>query len=110
MLLTGLTSGTQAHLATIPGLPAASAEQIVNVVRSSDGQALIAMRGDPQYAAVVPAIEAAFTDAARTAGLVAGGFVALGFLFSLLLPRSAREVAEADAATRRLDLGIEPAD
>ena len=111
VLLTGLTTGTQANLAAIPGLPAASAEQIVSVVRSSDGQALIAMRDDPRYAAVVPAVETAFTDAARTAGLVAAGFVALGFLFSLLLPRSAREVAEAESvATRRLGLGIEPAD
>ena len=111
VLLTGLTTGTQANLAAIPGLPAASAEQIVGVVRSSDGQALIAMRDDPRYAAVVPAVETAFTDAARTAGLVAAGFVALGFLFSLLLPRSAREVAEAESvATRRLGLGIEPAD
>ena len=69
------------------------------------------MRDDPRYAAVVPAIETAFTDAARTAGFVAAGFIALGFLFSLLLPRPAREVAETGSiATRRLDLGIEPAD
>jgi len=111
VLLTGLTTGTQTHLAAIPGLPAASAEQIVSVVRSSDGQALIAMRDDPQYAAVVPAIESAFTDAARTAGFVAAGFIALGFLFSLLLPRPAREVAESGSrATRRLELGVGPAD
>jgi len=111
VLLTGLTTGTQDRLAAIPGLPAATAAQIVNVVRSSDGQALIAMRNDPQFATVVPAIEAAFTDAARAAGFMAAGFVALGFLFSLLLPRPAREVAEArSTAIRRLDLGIEPAD
>jgi EmrB/QacA subfamily drug resistance transporter len=111
VLLTGLTTGTQDRLAAIPGLPAATAEQIVSVVRSSDGQALIAMRNDPQFAAVVPAIEAAFTDAARAAGLVAAGFIALGFLFSLLLPRPAREVAEAgSAASRRLDLAMEPVD
>jgi EmrB/QacA subfamily drug resistance transporter len=111
VLLTGLTAGTQDRLAAIPGLPAETATQIVDIVRSSDGQALIAMRDDPQFAAVVPAIESAFTEAARAAGLVAAGFIALGFLFSLLLPRPAGEIAEAgSAASRRLDLAARPVD
>jgi hypothetical protein len=41
-------------------------------------------------------------DAARTAGLVAAGFIGLGLVFSLLLPapaRSAREVAETRVGT-----------
>jgi hypothetical protein len=55
------------------------------------------MRADPGAAAVVPPIEAAFTDAARTAGLVAAGFISLGLLFSLLLPASSARALEPAA-------------
>jgi len=116
VLLTSLTTGTQNRLAAIPGLPAATAEQLVGVIRTSDGQALVAMRGDPRAAAVVPAIEAAFTDAARAAGLVASGFIGLGFLFSLRLPGPAhlkRETEPGETATRpvrRLNAEMDPAD
>jgi hypothetical protein len=89
VLLVGLNTGTRDRLAQVPGLPAAAAEQVAQAIEASDGQALIALRNDPQAAAVVPAIESAFTDAARAAGLVATGFISLGLLFSLLLPASA---------------------
>jgi EmrB/QacA subfamily drug resistance transporter len=89
VLLVGLNTGTRDRLAAVPGLPAAVVERVAGAIEASDGQALIAMRADPAAAAVVPAVEAAFTDAARTAGLVAAGFISLGLLFSLLLPASA---------------------
>jgi EmrB/QacA subfamily drug resistance transporter len=98
VLLVGLNTGTHDRLAAVPGLPAAMAAQAAQTIEASDGQALIAMRADPSAAAVVPAIEAAFTDAARTAGLVAAGFIALGLLFSLRIPASAALAVEREAA------------
>jgi len=54
----------------------------------------VALRGDPRAVAAVPAVEDAFVDAARTAGLVAAGFIGLGLLFSLRLPAPARSPLE----------------
>ena len=98
ILLTGLNSGTRDRLAQVPGLPAAAQEQVAQAIEASDGQALVVLRDDPRAAAAVPAVEDAFVDAARTAGLVAAGFIGLGLLFSLRLPAPARsplEVADA---------------
>jgi EmrB/QacA subfamily drug resistance transporter len=91
ILLTGLSSGVRDGLATVPGLPAAAAEQVSTAIEASNGQALRAMRNDPQAAAVVPVIEDAFTGAARNAALVAAGFIGAGLGFSLLLPAPSRE-------------------
>jgi hypothetical protein len=91
LLLVGLNTGTRDRLVSIPGLPAAAAEQVATAIEASDGQALVTLRDDPWSVAAVPAIEAAFADAARTAGLVAAGFIGLGLAFSLLLPAPARE-------------------
>jgi MFS family permease len=99
VLLVGLSTGTRDRLAEIPGLPSAAAEQVVTAIEASDGQALVTLRTDPRTVSVVPAVEQAFADAARTASLVAAGFIGMGLLFSLLLPAPAREahqdVAEA---------------
>ncbi len=95
ILLTGLTTGTRDRLAAIPGIPAATAAQVASVIQASDGQALVGLRADPRATAVVPAVDDAFTEAARTAGLVAAGFIFLGFAFSLRLPAPARSPHEA---------------
>jgi len=94
ILLTGLNSGTRDRLAQVPGLPAAAQEQVAQAIEASDGQALVVLRDDPRAAAAVPAVEDAFVDAARTAGLVAAGFIGLGLLFSLRLPAPARSPLE----------------
>jgi EmrB/QacA subfamily drug resistance transporter len=101
VLLVGLNTGTRANLEAIPGIPAATVDQVAGIIEASDGQALIELRNNPQAAPVVPAIEQAFTDAARTAGLVAAGFITLGLLFSLRLPAPApaeRESVEISLA------------
>jgi EmrB/QacA subfamily drug resistance transporter len=101
VLLVGLNTGTRERLAAIPGVPPATVEQVASAIEASDGQALVAFRGDPQAAALVPAVAAAFTDAARAAGLLAAGFISLGLLFSLRLPAPspARSAAESLAST-----------
>jgi len=99
VLLVGLNTGTRDRLEAMPGLPPAAVEQAVGAIEASSGQALIAMRDDPRAAAVVPAIEDAFTAAARTAGLAAAGFIALGLVLSLRLPAPATlGTTAADAA------------
>jgi EmrB/QacA subfamily drug resistance transporter len=108
ILLVGLNTGTRDRLAAMPGLPAASAEQVAGAIEASDGQALIALRADPRAVAVVPAIEDAFTQAARAAGLAAAGFIGLGLLFSLLLPAQAPAPAEHGALEANGALGRSP--
>jgi MFS family permease len=98
ILLAGLNTGTSDRLAQVRGLSPVTQEQVTQAIEASDGQALVVLRNDPRAAAAVPAVEDAFVDAARTAGLVAAGFIGLGLLFSLFLPAPARsplEVAEA---------------
>ena len=115
VLLVGLNTGTRDRLAAVPGLPATTAAQVAGMIEASDGQALIALRSAPQAAAAVPAIESAFTDAARTAGLVAAGFIGLGLLFSLRLPapapmeRTAAEISLEVPERRRGELAREVA-
>ena len=113
ILLVGLNTGTRDRLAELPGVPPAAAEQVAAAIAASDGQALVALRQDPRAASMVPAVEDAFAAAARTAALVASGFIGLGLLFSLLLPapapeREAPAVVAAAEPPRRGHLVPEP--
>ena len=98
ILLVGLNTGTQARLAALPGLPPIVETRLVQAIEGSAGQALIGLREDPDARLAVPAIEDAFVGAARTVGLVAAGFVGLGFVFSFLLPAVRREERNEMAA------------
>ena len=73
---------------------------MAQVIQASDGQALVAMRENPGTAAAVPAVEQAFTDATRTAGLLAAAFIGLGLLFSLRLPAPTRQVVPTTRSSR----------
>ena len=84
-LFTSLGEGTRDRLSA-QGVPAVATDAIVATMDASAGQALPGIRQDPRGAAVVPAIESAFSDAARLAGIVAFAFVALGLALSLLSP------------------------
>ena len=113
ILLVGLNTGTRDRLAELPGVPPAAAEQVAAAIAASDGQALVALRQDPGAVSMVPAVEDAFAAAARTAALVASGFIGLGLLFSLLLPAPAQEreapsVVAAAEPPRRGHLVPEP--
>lgn len=89
ILFVSLVDNTRTNLGQVAGLPPAAREAIVTAVDESAGQALIGFRHDPTAAAVVAPIEDAFVGAARTAGFVAFGFVMLGMVLSLLLPKRA---------------------
>jgi Na+/melibiose symporter-like transporter len=89
VLFVSLSNGVERNLADVPGLPPEAAEGIATAMEQSAGQALTVFKEDPQYAAVVPGIEQAFVDATKLTGIVAVGFVLVGVVLSLLLPKNA---------------------
>ena len=104
VLFTSLASSTRDRL-TEQGLPSQATDAIVSAMDGSAGQALPAIRLDPRGAAVVPAIETSFADAARSAGFVAFAFIVLGFFLSLWIPaqRPMREHVAAEGPTRTVE-------
>jgi EmrB/QacA subfamily drug resistance transporter len=116
VLFATLVNQTEANLAAaVPDMAPACQDLLVTLVDESAGQILPALRdpaaaaaqggdfgggsltpeqaacfADPAFVAALPStvtpIEDAFTTATHVTGLVAFGFVVLGFIFSLLLP------------------------
>lgn len=86
VLAASLRTGTADNLAAIPELPPAAVDGIVAAIDGSAGQALPELAQQPGSERVVEAISVAFSDAARTTGLVAVAFVFVGFLMSTRLP------------------------
>jgi hypothetical protein len=97
VLFTSLGSGVRDNLASVPNLPVPAIDGIATAMEASAGQALVGFRADPQYASLVVPVEQAFVDATRLSGIVATGFVLVGVLFSLLLPKTARSPEEVRA-------------
>jgi EmrB/QacA subfamily drug resistance transporter len=122
-------SGTNIETA-LPGLPPACVDLVTTLVNDSAGQILPALENpsgaaaggefasyvaalppdqqacfsDPAFLAALPQlaapVEDAFVTATKLTGLVAAGFVTLGVIFSLLLPRNAG-VRSGDAQPER---------
>jgi EmrB/QacA subfamily drug resistance transporter len=88
VLFTSLGNGVRANLDTVPGLPPAVADGIATAMEQSAGQALVAIRQQPEAVSVVPLIESAFVDATRLAGFVALVFVVFGAVMTILLPEA----------------------
>ena len=88
VLFVSLGNGVHRNLSEVPGVPPEAVDGIAQAMEASAGQALVVFKEDPKYDALVPGIEAAFVDATQLAGFVATGFVLLGVLFSLLLPKT----------------------
>ena len=132
VLFTSLDNGSSANItAALPNVNPTCTTFLVNLVDESAGQILPALKandaaagaafggdvssltaeqkacfGDPTFLAALgqaaKPIESAFTDATRTAGLVASGFVLVGVVLTLLLPKMpeqapSRAPADADA-------------
>lgn len=74
------------------GVPAAEAAQVSDAVSSSAGQAIPQLAQQPGGETLVEGASAGFADAIRLVAWTAGGFVLLGLLASLLLPRNAARV------------------
>ena len=74
------------------GVPAAEAAQVSDAVASSAGQAIPQLAQQPGGETLVEGASAGFADAIRLVAWTAGGFVLLGLLASLLLPRNAARI------------------
>lgn len=74
------------------GVPAAEAAQVSEAVASSAGQAIPQLAQQPGGETLVEGASAGFADAIRLVAWTAGGFVLLGLLASLLLPKNAARV------------------
>ena len=98
ILATGLRSGTETNLREVPGLPPIAAAGIVEAIDGSAGQALPSIAQQPGSEPVVAAVSDAFTGAATRTGLVAAGFVIIGFLLSLRLPDIRYSDSESNVA------------
>lgn len=74
------------------GIPAEQANQVTQIVEESAGQAIPALAQQPQGDVLVEGATAGFVDAIKNVSWVAGIFVLLGLLTSLLLPKNAARV------------------
>lgn len=89
-LLIGL--GNTATQLTDRGVPAEQAQQVSDAVANSAGQAIPALAQQPNGDVLVEAADAGFAHAIKLVAFVAGGFVVLGLLASLTLPKNAARV------------------
>ncbi|MBU6246088.1 MAG: MFS transporter [Actinomycetales bacterium] len=104
-LLIGLGSAVQANLED-RGVSVAQADQVSSVVANSAGTATAGLAAQPDGQVLFEGASAGFAEASRYVSWVAAGFVFLGLLASLMLPRNAARVESegyepprADAAT-----------
>ena len=74
------------------GVPAEQAAQVSDAVASSAGQAIPGLAAAPDGDVLVEGASAGFADAIQLVAWVAGGFVFVGLLMSLLLPKNAARV------------------
>lgn len=84
--------GTVAGQLEDRGVPAAQAEQVSQAVAGSAGQAIPALAQLPDGDVLVEGASAGFAEAITWVAWVAGAFVVLGLLMSLLLPKNAARV------------------
>lgn len=104
-LLIGLGSAVQSNLEE-RGVSVSQADQVSSVVANSAGTATAGLASQPDGQVLFEGASAGFAQASRYVSWVAAGFVFLGLLASLMLPRNAARVESegyepphADAAT-----------
>jgi EmrB/QacA subfamily drug resistance transporter len=90
MLIFGL--GSTATQLEDRGVPTAVAEQVSQAVSTSAGQAIPGLAAQPDGDVLVAGASDAFADAVKLVAWVTGGFVVIGLLASLALPRNAARV------------------
>ena len=90
VLILGLS--TVATQLTDRGVPQAEATKVSDAVQQSAGQAIPGLAQAPNGEVLVEAASEGFAHAIRTVAWTAGGFVLLGALTSLLLPKNAARV------------------
>ncbi len=87
VLFSGLAADLNSKLKNEPGLTEQQRSQIVDSVRTSAGQSIVSIEQQPGLQAIATDAKEAYTDSAKWSAWVAAGFVFLGLLCSLALPR-----------------------
>ncbi len=90
-LLIGLGSSVSSELEA-RGIPTAQAQEVSQAVASSAGQAIPGLAATPGGDVLVEGASAGFAQATKLVSWVAGFFVLLGLLTSLLLPKNTARV------------------
>jgi EmrB/QacA subfamily drug resistance transporter len=93
--------GTVAGQLEDRGVPTAQAEQVSSAVAGSAGQAIPGLAELPDGDVLVEGASAGFAEAITWVAWVAGAFVFLGLLMSLLLPKNAARVESEGYAPPR---------
>src|SRR5699024_4472851 len=92
------TMGSRLHARLAEsGMPNGRVDRFTDTVTDSAGAAIDSLASQPQTTAVADAARSAMTDGITVGGYVAAGFVVLGLVATLLIPRS--PVPPDEAAT-----------
>jgi len=83
------------------GVPATEAAQVSDLVQTTAGQAIPALAGQPNGDVLVEGASEGFAEAITWVAWVAGAFVFLGLLTSLVLPKNAARVESEGYAPPR---------
>ncbi|MEI8081806.1 MAG: MFS transporter, partial [Actinomycetes bacterium] len=96
VLFSGLGAELAHQLAKDPGLTPDQRSQIVDSVKGSAGQSIVAMEKSPQLAQAVAQAKDSYTDSARWTAWGAAIFVLFGLLTSFGLPKDDPETESED--------------
>lgn len=96
VLFAGLGGLLGDRLADRPDLSPAQRDQVVSAVKESAGAAINGLAADPRTAPIAEEAKQAFSDATRYAAFAAAGFLLVGLVACLRLPRVGAE-ATGDA-------------
>ncbi len=92
--LVGFLGSVTADRLEADGVPAAEAAKIADSVKTAPSAVIPQLEANPQTAAAAAAASEAFVDATRAVAWVAGAFVGLGLLSTLLLPPTGARPAD----------------
>lgn len=101
-LLIGLGSFVSSELQS-RGIPAAQSQEVSQAVATSAGQAIPGLASTPGGDVLVAGASAGFAEATKLVAWVAGFFVLLGLLTSLLLPKNTARVLSEGTNRPRVD-------
>jgi len=96
VLFVSLNSQTATHLAEV-GVPTARAQEIADIVEESAGTVIPGLDQPPGSPEIQSAASQAFADSVQVTAYVAGGFVFLGLLATLALPKPVGRREDEDA-------------
>lgn len=104
VLFSGLGDELNDQLDNIPGISEAQRTQVVDSVRGTAGQSIVAMDKNPILAPIVADAKASYTDSARWTAWTAAIFVFCGLLVSFGLPKDSKQEEELEAAVAEPEL------